>query len=184
MKQSVNIGFIGIGNMGSGMAARLLGLGWAVALHDIDARRVQQAHVLGARVHAAPPELALACDCGVVRVVDAQQTDSILLGPNGAAAALAGGMSLPGRPKGEYQSAQHEGTPVSLMVASAPPVFERHRALIESLSSQVFRVSERAGDGARTKRVNNLLAGINLAGAAECRRWPNASGWTCRPRWT
>jgi putative dehydrogenase len=31
----------------------------------------------------------------------------------------------------------------------------------------VFRISERVGDGARTKLVNNLAAGINLVGAAE-----------------
>jgi 3-hydroxyisobutyrate dehydrogenase len=31
----------------------------------------------------------------------------------------------------------------------------------------VFRISQRVGDGARTKLVNNLLAGINLVGAAE-----------------
>jgi 3-hydroxyisobutyrate dehydrogenase-like beta-hydroxyacid dehydrogenase len=31
----------------------------------------------------------------------------------------------------------------------------------------VFRVGARIGDGARTKLVNNLLAGINLVGAAE-----------------
>ena len=31
----------------------------------------------------------------------------------------------------------------------------------------MFRISERVGDGARTKLVNNLLAGINLVGAAE-----------------
>ena len=31
----------------------------------------------------------------------------------------------------------------------------------------MFRVGERPGDGARTKLVNNLLAAINLAGAAE-----------------
>jgi putative dehydrogenase len=36
-----------------------------------------------------------------------------------------------------------------------------------ALSSKVFRISERPGDGARTKLVNNLLAGINLVGAAE-----------------
>ena len=34
-------------------------------------------------------------------------------------------------------------------------------------SRKVFRVGTRPGDGARTKLVNNLLAGINLAGAAE-----------------
>lgn len=38
---------------------------------------------------------------------------------------------------------------------------------MQALSSKVFRISERPGDGARTKLVNNLLAGINLVGAAE-----------------
>ncbi len=56
---------------------------------------------------------------------------------------------------------------MSLMVACEPMVFERHRALIDALSSKVFRISDRVGDGARTKLVNNLLAGINLVGAAE-----------------
>lgn len=56
---------------------------------------------------------------------------------------------------------------MSLMVACEPAVFEQHRPLIEALSSKVFRVSARPGDGARTKLVNNLLAGINLVGAAE-----------------
>ena len=53
------------------------------------------------------------------------------------------------------------------MVACAPTVFERHRGLVEALSCHVFRVGERLGDGARTKLVNNLAAGINLVGAAE-----------------
>jgi 3-hydroxyisobutyrate dehydrogenase-like beta-hydroxyacid dehydrogenase len=52
-------------------------------------------------------------------------------------------------------------------LAAPQAVFERRRALIEALSSQVFRISERLGDGARTKLVNNLLAAINLAGATE-----------------
>jgi 3-hydroxyisobutyrate dehydrogenase len=56
---------------------------------------------------------------------------------------------------------------MSLMVACASSVFDSRRELIGALSRQVFRISERPGDGARTKLVNNLLAGINLAGAAE-----------------
>jgi 3-hydroxyisobutyrate dehydrogenase len=56
---------------------------------------------------------------------------------------------------------------MSLMVACADPVFALNRDLIEALSRKVFRISQRPGDGARTKLVNNLLAGINLAGAAE-----------------
>jgi 3-hydroxyisobutyrate dehydrogenase-like beta-hydroxyacid dehydrogenase len=46
-------------------------------------------------------------------------------------------------------------------------VFEAHRPLLDTLSSKVFRIGDSPGDGARTKLVNNLLAGINLAGAAE-----------------
>jgi 3-hydroxyisobutyrate dehydrogenase-like beta-hydroxyacid dehydrogenase len=56
---------------------------------------------------------------------------------------------------------------MSLMVAGADAVFERHQALLKALANPVFRISQRVGDGARTKLVNNLLAGINLVGAAE-----------------
>jgi 3-hydroxyisobutyrate dehydrogenase-like beta-hydroxyacid dehydrogenase len=38
---------------------------------------------------------------------------------------------------------------------------------LNALANPVFRISQRVGDGARTKLVNNLLAGINLVGAAE-----------------
>jgi putative dehydrogenase len=56
---------------------------------------------------------------------------------------------------------------MSLMVACEEDAFERHAALIGAISRHVFRVGTRPGDGARTKLVNNLLAGINLVGAAE-----------------
>jgi 3-hydroxyisobutyrate dehydrogenase len=56
---------------------------------------------------------------------------------------------------------------MSLMVACDDAVFERHRELLDALSTQVFHIGNRPGDGARTKLVNNLLAAINLAGAAE-----------------
>jgi 3-hydroxyisobutyrate dehydrogenase-like beta-hydroxyacid dehydrogenase len=56
---------------------------------------------------------------------------------------------------------------MSLMVACADAAFERHRALLDALADPVFRIGERPGDGARAKLVNNLLAAVNLAGAAE-----------------
>ena len=46
-------------------------------------------------------------------------------------------------------------------------MYERQAALIQAMSSKVFRISERVGDGARTKLVNNLAAAVNLLGAAE-----------------
>ena len=56
---------------------------------------------------------------------------------------------------------------MSLMVACARPVFERHEPVLRWLSSRLVRIGERLGDGARTKLVNNMLAAVNLVGAAE-----------------
>ncbi len=56
---------------------------------------------------------------------------------------------------------------MSLMVACPDALFEQWTGLLSVLASKVFHVGHRPGDGARTKLVNNLLAAINLAGAAE-----------------
>jgi len=59
-----------------------------------------------------------------------------------------------------------DGT-MSMMIACPEDLFVRHRALLEWLSSRLVQVSGRIGDSMRTELVNNLLAAINLAGAAE-----------------
>ena len=56
---------------------------------------------------------------------------------------------------------------MSLMLACDAAVQQRWQPLLQDLSSRLFRIGARPGDGARTKLVNNLLAAINLAGAAE-----------------
>jgi len=185
------VGFIGVGNMGGAMAARLLAKGYLVAVHDIDAQREAQAVALGAMACPTPAGLAAASDVVIVAVVDAMQTEAVLFGPHGAADALAPGAAVFLCPtigpadterlvKGLQQrgllwfDAPLSGGPerardgsMSLMLACESAALERHRQLVEVLSSKVFHLGERPGDGARTKLVNNLLAGINLAGAAE-----------------
>ena len=187
----LRVGVIGIGNMGLPMAARLLGLGWPLAVHDIDPARETSAAALGAQVCATAAQLAAASDCVIVVVVNGAQTEQVLFGADGAAAAMPRGtcvMLCPtiapedterfstllaergidciDAPMSGGPARARDGT-MSLMLACADSVFERHAELIGALSSMPFRISERVGDGARTKLVNNLLAGINLAGAAE-----------------
>ncbi|HEX3141385.1 MAG TPA: NAD(P)-dependent oxidoreductase, partial [Rhizobacter sp.] len=182
---------IGVGNMGGAIAARLLSLGYLVAVHDIDAQREAQAVSLGAMACATATGLASSSDVVIVAVVDAAQTHSVLFGPHGAVASLAPGAAVLLCPtiapadterlveglaqRGiDWLDAPMSGGPerardgsMSLMLACPSAVLDRHRALVEVMSSKVFHISERPGDGARTKLVNNLLAGINLAGAAE-----------------
>jgi len=185
------VAVVGVGNMGGAMAARLLERGWPVQVCDIDPAKAAALAVQGAHVYADAAQAAAGCDALIVCVVDAAQTEDVLFGPAGAAQAMRAGQAVmlcPTIAPGDVErfaarlaereistiDAPMSGGParardgsMSLMVACAGAVFERHRPLIEALSRNVFRIGERPGDGARTKLVNNLLAGINLAGAAE-----------------
>lgn len=188
---SGRIGVVGVGNMGLGMALRLRDRGFEVAVRDIDASREALARAEGLAVCDSPAAAAAGARCAVVAVVDAAQTEAVLFGPQGLAAALPRGAAVLLSPTIaphdterfaarlaeaglEPVDAPMSGGPVraregtmSLMVACAEATFERQRDVIEALSGAVFRLGERPGDGARMKLVNNLLAGINLAGAAE-----------------
>lgn len=188
---SGTVGVVGVGNMGGGMAARLLACGWRVRACDLVRSRVDALVALGATAAATPADAARGADALIVAVVDANQSEDVLFGPCGAADGLASGRPVflcPTIAPGEVErlagrlAAQglqaidaplsggparaHAGT-VSLMVACDDAVFAAQQDLLQALSSQVFRVGTRAGDGARTKLVNNLLAAVNLAGAAE-----------------
>ncbi|HEY2561283.1 MAG TPA: NAD(P)-dependent oxidoreductase, partial [Caldimonas sp.] len=186
-----SLGIVGVGNMGLAMALRLLELGAGVHVRDIDPAREALAVREGARAAAAPAELAARCDTVIVAVVDAAQTEAVLFGRDGAAASLRPGacvllcptiaptsteaiaarlaaMSIDAidAPMSGGPARARAGT-MSLMVACDDAVYERQRDLLEALADPVFRLGARPGDGARAKLVNNLLAAIHLAGAAE-----------------
>ena len=194
------VAIVGVGNMGGGMAGRLLDLGWPVRVHDIDRAKVQALQAEGAVACGDAADAAAGASALVVCVVDAAQAEDVLFGPRGAAAALATGMpvllcptiapddverlsaALAGlgllpidAPMSGGPARARDGS-MSLMVAAAPPAMAAARALLDALSSRVFHVGDRVGDGARTKLVNNLLAGINLVGAAEAIAMARALG--------
>ena len=173
------------------MAGRLLGGGWSVQVCDVNPARTRDMEDLGAHVFATPALAALQSMVCIVCVVDAAQTESVLFGAQGLAGAVRPGhavilcptisphdveefarrlaergIATIDAPMSGGPTRARDGT-MSLMVACDDAVFEQQRDLLEMLSSKIFRISQRPGDGARTKLVNNLLAGINLAGAAE-----------------
>jgi 3-hydroxyisobutyrate dehydrogenase len=191
MSAKKTVGIIGVGNMGGGMARRLLGLGWNVHVRDIDERKTAELQALGATVQATPAALTAAVDRLIVCVIDSPQVESVLFGPDGVSQSLSAGQTVMMCPtlspedvesfgerlvalgaqvidapmSGGPQRAA-EGT-MSLMVAAPAAVFQANQDWLNALSGLVFNVSERVGDGARTKLANNLLAGINLVGAAQ-----------------
>jgi len=184
-------GVVGIGNMGLAMVERLRGLGHEVAVRDVRADREAMARSLGARVSPTPAALAQTSEVVIVAVVDAAQTEAVLFGRDGVASAAspktcvvvcptiapesvesfavrldALGIDWIEAPMSGGPARARAGT-MSLMLACRAPVHAKHAALLVALADPVFRLGERAGDGARAKLVNNLLAAVNLAGAAE-----------------
>ena len=194
------IGVVGVGNMGGAMARRLLDQGWQVHVHDIDTARMADLAAHGAVACADAATLARSCRCVIVAVVDAAQCDEVLLGSSGVLAArpLPGSVMLcptigPQDTERLAQALHDQGVAcldapmsggparardgsMSLMLAGADDVQVQLAELLAALSSRIFRVGARVGDGARTKLVNNLLAGINLAGAAEALALADAMG--------
>ncbi|GAC1529840.1 MAG: NAD(P)-dependent oxidoreductase [Ramlibacter sp.] len=196
----MTVGVVGVGNMGGAMAARLLAQGRAVRVHDIDAAKMLALQAQGALACDSAAHAARGATCLLVCVVDAAQAAAVLFGPEGAAAVLAAatpvllcptiapddaerlasalgerGLLPIDAPMSGGPARARDGS-MSLMLAGSVEALEAARPVIEALSNRVFHVGARPGDGTRTKLVNNLLAAINLVGAAEAIAMATALG--------
>ena len=185
------VGIVGVGAMGGAMARCLLRKGYRVVVRDIVAARVDALAALGAVPAASAADVARQADIVLTVVVDAEQTDDVLFAPAGIADGAARGAlvamcstvapdyaaGLPGRlaPHGiDVVDAPISGGPrraeegtLSMMASGAPAAMARALPVLEAVASRLFRAGARAGDGSAMKVVNNMLAGINLAAAAE-----------------
>lgn len=185
------VSIVGVGNMGGGIVTNLLALGYRVYVHDVDNAKCHLYKKKGAFFDVDIGKYAITNIVSIVCVVDAEQTQDVLFGANGIASKAPAGhtvMLCPTIAPQDVERFAHQlqecglhtidapmsGGParaadgsMSLMVACDDAVYAQHAALINDLSSKVFRISQRPGDGARTKLINNLLAAINLVGTAE-----------------
>jgi len=191
MSNTETIGIVGIGNMGLPMALNLLERQTPVVVRDVRPEREAMAREHGARVSASPAEMAAAVNLMLLVVVDAGQVDQVLFGRHGAIEALRPGSSVAvcstvapedmarwgerlARHGIGFADAPISGGPararngsLTVMLAAAAAVAADIRTRLGGQLGRIVPVGERIGDGTRVKLVNNLLAGIHLAAAAE-----------------
>jgi 3-hydroxyisobutyrate dehydrogenase len=185
------VGVIGTGAMGGGVVASLVRAGYATYARDIKAEAQAAAVNNGATGTATPAEIARACDALVLLVVDADQIETVLFGPDGAVPALAPGaivvasstvdpafpaalaprlaahgIALLDGPVSGGPAKAAAGT-MTMMVSGDPAAFVKMRPVLDAITGRLFAIGARAGDASAFKIVNNLLAGANLAAAAE-----------------
>ena len=191
---SRKVGVIGLGAMGLGVARSLLRAGFKV--HACDLRRdVLQAFVAEGGVGcASPAELGAQCEVVITLVVNAAQTEAVLFGERGDDGALAAmkpgsvviasatvapefasdlgkrveaaGLQMLDAPVsgGAARAASGEMT---MMTSGPAAAYAACEDVLAAIAGKVYRLGAAHGVGSKVKIINQLLAGVHIAAAAE-----------------
>jgi 4-hydroxybutyrate dehydrogenase/sulfolactaldehyde 3-reductase len=185
-----HIGFIGLGNMGRGMAANLARKGESLIVHDVVEAPVRALVDLGARAASSAAEVAAASDIIFTMLPTTASVAEVVGGPGGvlaharkgtvvvdmstidplvtdrlAADAAARGVEFADAPVGRLASHAAKGESL-FMVGAAPDTFARIKPLLEKMGTTIHHCGG-VGTGMRTKLVNNYLAIISCQLNAE-----------------
>ncbi len=186
----MNIGVIGLGSMGYGIASSLLRAGHRVYGADINASAVERLRAEGGAAGdliAATHEL----NAVVVVVLNAAQAEAVLFGEGGVVARLApralvmlcvtvapdfarraaarcaetGVLFLDAPISGG--SVKAANGKLSVMASGSADSFAAARPALDAMAETVFELGFEAGAGSAMKAVNQLLAGVHIATMAE-----------------
>ncbi|WJF92096.1 NAD(P)-dependent oxidoreductase [Paraburkholderia bonniea] len=185
------IGVIGLGAMGLGVARSLLRAGFQVHACDVREAVLQGFVAEGGIGCDSPAELGAQCEVVITLVVNAAQTETVLFGPQGAATAMPrGGVVLacatvsPEFAQGlgarlEAMGLQMLDAPVSggaaraasgemtMMTSGPAAAYAACEDVLAAMAGKVYRLGAAHGIGSKVKIVNQLLAGVHIAAAAE-----------------
>ncbi len=182
---------IGLGAVGWGAAASLLRAGITTRGCDVRPEALERLREAGGVPAATPAEAATGAEALFVVVVNTEQTEAVLFGPDGAAGALAPGAVVllnatmaPGRTEAiagrlagmgllvldaptSGGAARAAAGQMTIMASGAPDAFAAAEPFLSAVATTVYRLGDAPGAGSRMKTVNQLLAGVHIAAAAE-----------------
>lgn len=189
----MDIGFIGLGVMGSPMATHLARAGHRLTLLDVDAALAAQlAATLGqpARMAATPREVAQSCEVVITMLPNGEVVRQVALGDDGLVHGWRAGSILLDTSSCEPWLTERTGAalaerggrmvdaPVSgaqwgaidaklvFMVGGAPEDVARVRPLLDVMGRAVFHLGG-LGAGHAMKCINNCITAVTLANTAE-----------------
>jgi 3-hydroxyisobutyrate dehydrogenase len=187
----MRIGVIGLGSMGMGMAASLVRAGHDVAGSDIRRAAVDSLVALGGRGAADPAAAAEGAQLIILMVVNQAQVEAVLFGPAGAVGRLPKGavVMLSATVPAAFTEALDArlgetghlllDAPVSggaakardgqltIMSSGSAAAYAVADPALAAVAATVYRLGDRPGIGSTVKTVNQLLAGVHIAAAAE-----------------
>ncbi len=183
------VGFIGLGNMGFGMARNLVVKGYDVLAYDLAPEPLERLVAEGARRAESVAQIGLACERVMVMVVNGAQVEAIINAENGLLQTMRGGViivhstiALSELRRAAAQAEAHgvqvidcpvsggvvgaaEGT-LTILSGGDAAVFEAHRPLLDAVASNVTHLGP-LGAGLIGKLANNLILGVGRLAIAE-----------------
>jgi 3-hydroxyisobutyrate dehydrogenase len=184
------VGFIGLGTMGTHMAAHLLDAGHALTVHDLAPAAAAAHRDRGADWADTPAEVAAASDVVFTSLPGPPQVEAVALGPGGLVEGARQGMTYVDLTTNSPTTVQRvaevlagRGVPMldapvsggpdgarsgrlALWVGGDPATFERVLPVLESFSDAVHFIGP-LGSGSVAKLVHNLSGYIIQTGLAE-----------------
>ena len=183
-------GFLGLGIMGSAMAANLVKAGLDVTVWNRTPAKCAPLAELGARVAASPRQVVAACDLTFAMLADPAAAEAVCFGPDGvlegltpgksyvdlstvapataarigAAVSAAGGRFLEAPVSGSRKPAE-EGTLV-ILAAGDRSLYDEGLPALEKLGKKILYLGA-VGNGARMKLVVNMIMGGMMASFCE-----------------
>ena len=196
---STKVAFLGLGIMGSGMAANLLKAGFPLAVYNRTAAKAQSLVSAGARLAATPAEAVQGASVVLSMLADDAASREIWLGKDGALAAadkgailiesstvspawiaeLAGlaaqrGVQFLDAPvTGSRMQAQ--AGQLSFLVGGSEAALAAVTPVLRAMSKEVLHLGP-VGSGAKLKLINNFLCGVQIASLAQALTWIERSG--------
>ena len=186
----MKIAFIGLGNMGGGMAANLVRAGHAVQAFDLSEAALASAREAGCSTFATAKEACAGAEAVVSMLPASKHVEGVYLGDQGLLASIAPGTLVidcstiaPASSRKVADAAKARGidfidAPVSggtagaaagtltFIVGGAAELLERARPYLSVMGKNIFHAGGN-GAGQVAKICNNMLLGIHMAGSAE-----------------
>ncbi len=187
----MKVGVIGLGSMGMGAALNLLRKGHDASGCDLRAPSREEFARAGGRAVERPADLPDGLEALVVFVVNAAQAEDVLFGAAGCLGRLAPaavvlgcttvapeaarafgarlgarGFAMLDAPVSGGAAAAREGR-MTVMASGPDDAFARAQPVLDAIAGKVWRLGPAHGAGSTVKMVNQLLAGVHIAAAAE-----------------
>jgi 3-hydroxyisobutyrate dehydrogenase len=194
-----NIAMLGLGTMGSGMAANLLKAGFSVTVYNRTAAKAQPLIDAGARFASTPAEAAKGASVIISMLADDTASREVWLGKYGALnsskngailiesstvspawvaelAALAEqhGTDLLDAPVTGSRT-QAEAGQLSFLIGGKDTAVTAATPVLKAMSKEIAHLGP-VGSGAKMKLINNFLCGVQVASLAEGIAWIERSG--------